>query len=125
DPDIFVLIISLISKSDIFIDRNKLTFYRQYDKNTSYYTKELVIPELSHQLELANKSNVKLAKSILKFLLFLTLSDTAIKQNNKKDLIKSFKYLPLNKVTYQRVIRRIILSILFLFGSNYPLHCLR
>lgn len=127
-PDSFTLIISLISKTDVFIDNNKLTFYRLHNKNISIprslkkylkFYKEIVIPAYLYQLKLADKSNVKLAKLILWRLLFEVLSDLAIKSNNRKDLIKAFKYLSLNSID-KRIIKRIGLSIFFLLGSNSP-----
>ena len=126
--DSFSFIISLISKADIFVDNNKLTFYRFHNKNTIYFKSlkkylkfnKLVLAEHLYELELSNRNNIKLAKQISKRLLFLLLTEQAIKINKRKDLIKAFKYLSLTMFTDKRIIKRFVLLILFLFGSSYP-----
>lgn len=130
NQDSFMFLISLMSKKDILIDNNKMTFYRIHDKNTSdgggteiekyfKFYRELSLPALFYQLKLADKENAKVAKLALKSLVFVTLSDFCIRSNNKKDLIKAFKYISFNALD-KTIIGRIGLSILFLLGSKYP-----
>ena len=127
-PDSFMLIISLISKTDIFIDYDKYTFYRLHSNNTSYFksfeknlrfNKEIELPALLYQLNLANHYASNPARVVLKHLIFMNKSDIAIKENKKKEVISTFRNLPLNAVD-KSLLKRVILSILFLFGSNYP-----
>ena len=128
NPDSLSFIISLISKADIFMDNNKLTFYRFHNKNTSYFKplkkylkfNKLVLAAYLYELELSDRNDIKLAKQISKRLLFLLLTEQAIKINKRKDLIKAFKYLSLTMFTDKRIIKRFVLLILFLFGSSYP-----
>ncbi len=125
--DSFMLIISLISKTDIFIDDGKYTFYRLHSNNISYsksleknlrFNKELELPALIYQLNLAKAYNSKAAKLSLKYLVFMTMSAISIEENNKKEAIKTFRYLPL--YLDKRLIKRAILLIIFLLGSKYP-----
>ncbi len=126
-PDSFMLLISLIEKSNILIDNSNYTFYRLHDKNVSNprqiekhlkFNKELGLPAFIYQLNLAKAYNSKVAKLFFKNLIFMTMSNISIEENNKKELIKAFLYMPL--VIDKRLFKRIILSILFLLGSNYP-----
>ena len=126
-PDSFMLLISLIEKSNIFIDNSKYTFYRLHDKNVSYsksiekhlkFNKELELPALIYQLNLAKAYNSKAAKLFLKCLVFMTMSAISIEENNKKEAIKTFRYLPL--YLDKKLIKRAILLIIFLLGSKYP-----
>ena len=126
--DSFMLIISLISKTDIFIDDGKYTFYRLHSNNISYsksleknlrFNKEIELPALLYQLNLANHYASNPARIVLKHLIFMNKSDIAIKKNKKKEVISTFRNLPLNAVD-KSLLKRVILSILFLFGSNYP-----
>ena len=125
--DSFMLLISLIEKSNIFIDNSKYTFYRLHDKNVSYsksiekhlkFNKELELPALIYQLNLAKAYNSKAAKLFLKCLVFMTMGAISIEENNKKELIKAFTYIPF--VMDKKLFKRVLLSILFLLGSNYP-----
>ena len=126
--DSFMLIISLISKTDIFIDYDKYTFYRLHSNNTSYFksleknlrfNKEIELPALLYQLNLANHYASNPARIVLKHLIFMNKSDIAIKENRKKEVISAFRNLPLDAVD-KSLLKKVILSILFLFGSNYP-----
>ncbi len=45
--------------------------------------------------------------------------DIAIKENKKKEVINAFRYLSLGAVD-KTLLKRVILLILFLLGSNYP-----
>ncbi len=126
--DSFMLIISLISKTDIFIDDGKYTFYRLHSNNISYsksleknlrFNKEIELPALLYQLNLANHYASNPARIFLKHLIFMVKSDIAIKENKKKEVISAFRYLPLGVVD-KLLLKRVILSILFLLGSNYP-----
>ena len=122
-----MLIISLISKTDIFIDDGKYTFYRLHSNNISYsksleknlrFNKEIELPALLYQLNLANHYASNPAKAVLKHLIFMVKSGIAIEENNKKELIKAFTYIPF--VMDKKLFKRVLLSILFLLGSNYP-----
>ena len=125
--DSFMLLISLIEKSNIFIDNSKYTFYRLHNKNVSYpksiekhlkFNRKLELPALIYQLNLAKAYNSKAAKLVLKNLVFMTTSTISIEENNKKELIKAFTYIPF--VMDKKLFKRVLLSILFLLGSNYP-----
>ena len=126
--DSFMLLISLIQKQDIFIDSGKYTFYRLHNNNVSYskslekhlkFNKEVELPSLLYQLELAKNYKSKAAKLFSKNLVFMVKSAVAIEENDKKEVMNAFRYLPLN-VLDKKLFKRVILSILFLFGSNYP-----
>ena len=127
-PDSFMFIISLISKTDIFIDDGKYTFYRLHSNNISYsksleknlrFNKEMELPALLYQLNLANHYASNPARIVLKHAIFMYKSDVAIKENRKKEVISAFRNLPLDAVD-KSLLKKVILSILFLFGSNYP-----
>ncbi len=73
--DWFMLIISLISKNDIFIDNGKYTFYRLHNNNISYsksleknlrFNKEMALPAFLYQLNLANHYGSNTARIFLK-----------------------------------------------------------
>ena len=126
--DSFMLIISLIQKQDIFIDSGKYTFYRLHNNNVSYskslekhlkFNKEVELPALFYQLELAKNYKSKAAKLFSKNLIFMVKSAVAIEENNKKEVMSAFRYLPLN-VLDKKLFKRVILSILFILGSKYP-----
>ena len=126
--DWFMLIISLISKNDIFIDNGKYTFYRLHNNNISYsksleknlrFNKEMALPAFLYQLNLANHYGSNTARIFLKHAIFMYKIDIAIKENKKKEVINAFRYLSLGAVD-KTLLKRVILLILFLLGSNYP-----
>lgn len=125
--DSFILLISLIQKTDIFIDYNNYTFYRLHNNNVSYskslekylkFNKRIELPAFIYQLKLANIYKSKAGKTFLEYLIFMVKSAVAIQEKNKKEVISAFRYLPL--VINGKLIKRVILSILFLFHSGYP-----
>ena len=77
------------------------------------------LPALLYQLNLANHYASNPARIVLKHAIFMYKSDVAIKENRKKEVISAFRNLPLDAVD-KSLLKKVILSILFLFGSNYP-----
>ena len=126
-PDSFILLISLIQKTNVFIDYNKYTFYRLHNNNVSYskslekyvkFNKRMELPALIYQLELANIYRSKAGKTFLGYFIFMIKSALTIQGKNKKEVISTFRYLPL--IVNGKLIKRVILLILFLFRSEYP-----
>ncbi|MEM3812031.1 MAG: hypothetical protein QXX98_03565, partial [Thermoplasmata archaeon] len=127
NQDLFCFLLALISKTKIVIDKNRLTFYRLHDNNTSQskdlrkfieLTENLFLPALRSQLKLAREYESKVAINFFAMMIFDTLSYLGIVKKDKKLVVSAFKYFRfyINK----GIFKLLVADFLFLLGSNYP-----
>ena len=127
-PDSFMLLLSIIEKTGIFIDYNLLSFYRIHSNNVSVYksteralnfNEKLVLPTLLFQYNIAKKYNSDTGKLLLGRLVFMTESMLGIINCDRRTLfssLKHYRFILFDKSSF----RRLIAVFIAILGSKYP-----
>ena len=131
DQDTFVLLLALFERQAIFLDGNKLTFYRLHDKNASYHRNlekavnfdvNLAVPALQSQLKLSKLHGSPAGMRVINCLLFYAYTTVDIlKKERKSKLLKdSIRYFPWLFLTDSRLVKRVLFILMYLVGSKFP-----
>ncbi len=131
NSDVFVLLLALFERQVLFLDGNKLTFYRLHDKNVSYHRNlekainfdvNLAVPALQSQLKLSKLQGSPAGMRVINSLLFYSYTTVDIlKKEKKSKLLKdSIRYFPWLFLTDSRLVKRVLFILMYLVGSKFP-----